>query len=87
MDQHLHAQRTPGPANCFKVENTASVMLPSLTRGQITFLACILTELTPQCDLGCYINHQIVGTPWGMLSVLRSSLLFIHCLKFMIISV
>ena len=29
MNQHIHAQHTPGPANCYKVENTASVMLPS----------------------------------------------------------
>ena len=32
----------------------------------VTFLAWIMIELTPQCDLGCNSDHQTPDTPWAV---------------------
>ena len=54
-------------------------MAPWLARVRLTFLACILIEFTPQCDIWvCNINHQILGTHWSVLGAWYSLFVVIN---------
>ena len=76
-------QNTPACVICLMVENYSQCIVKPISRSWSTYsLACIIIELTPQCDLGLY--HE-PSHSWYTLEWVVCAYLFIPSCIFMII--